>query len=179
MNRFSEIKTPTELDLLVAFFDLTAFSQYSRSHTTLGTFDLLSSYFEFVGDIIEGAGGSVIKFMGDAGLIAFSEGDIDPGVLALLELKASGDSWMKARNALCRNTVGAHFGPVVCGPVGTRQSKSFDVFGDTVNRAATLNRRGVAITPQVFRRLSSQTRQHFKKHTPPITYIPIGDRHPS
>jgi len=179
MNRFLEIKKPTELDLLVALFDLTAFSQYSRSHTNYETFDLLSSYFELVGDIIEAANGHVVKFMGDAGLIAFFEEDIDQGVEALLKLRESGDSWLESRNAICRNTIGAHFGPVVCGQVGVKGSKYFDIFGDTVNQAATLNRRGFAITPQVFRKLNSQTRKHFKKHTPPIIYIPTGAKHPS
>jgi len=55
--------------------------------------------------------------------------------------------------------------------------KRFDVFGHAVNIAALLTSDGLALTPQVFRRLTPQTRRHFKKHTPPISYISVEDRH--
>jgi len=47
--------------------------------------------------------------------------------------------------------------------------KRFDVFGHAVNIAALLTSDGLALTPQTCR--------HFKKHTPPISYISVEDRH--
>jgi hypothetical protein len=47
----------------------------------------------------------------------------------------------------------------------------------TVNIAATLKSNDLAITPQLFRRLNPDTRKLFKKHTPPITYIPVNESH--
>jgi class 3 adenylate cyclase len=82
-----------------------------------------------------------------------------------------------ARSDTCRHVVKAHFGRVCCGPIGTRDDKRFDVFGHAVNIAALLTSDGLALTPQVFRRLTPQTRRHFKKHTPPISYISVEDRH--
>jgi hypothetical protein len=40
-----------------------------------------------------------------------------------------------------------------------------------------LKTQGFAITPEVFRKLTPETRKLFKKHTPPVTYIPIGHPH--
>jgi len=97
--------------------------------------------------------------------------------LALLALKEQGDRWIVERGLQSRHIVKAHFGPVTCGPIGTRGDKRFDLFGETVNIAATLPANGLAITPQLFRKLATDTRQHFKKHTPPITYIPLAETH--
>jgi len=168
----------SERNLLVALFDLSSFGRFTRSHTSSDTWNFLSSYFEFVGDIINTGGGTVVKFMGDAGLVVFPEENIDRGVLALRELKTSGDRWLAERDSPCRNAIKAHFGPVTCGPIGTREEKHFDVIGDTVNIMVMLDTRSSAITPQVFRKLKPATRKHFKKHTPPIQYIPVEDDHP-
>ena len=67
--------------------------------------------------------------------------------------------------------------PVACGRVGTTAEKRVDVFGVTVNTAALLTSHGLALSPQVFRKLGAETRKLFKKHTPPVTYIPVGEAH--
>ena len=174
---FDGITTPQEIPLLVAFFDLTKFYAFSQSVPVDTLFNLLSDYFEFAGDIIESSGGKVIKFIGDAGLMAYPEDRVDAGVMALLDLKRQGDAWLADRKAPSRNHIQAHFGPVKCGLLGTRSEKRFDIIGETVNTAATLKSTGVVITPQVFRKLQPETRKFFKKHTPPITYISLTDQH--
>jgi len=72
-----------------------------------------------------------------------------------------------------------HFGSAGAARRGTRTDKRFDVFGVTVNTAAELRPSGFAMTPQVFRKLDPESRRAFKKHTPPITYIPVDERHES
>jgi len=37
----------------------------------------------------------------------------------------------------------------------------------------------LTITPALFRKLSPAKRQHFKKHTPPVSYIGIDDPRPT
>ena len=177
MTQFDSITTPQEMNLLVAFFDLTRFLRYSQNHTAQEMFDFTSAYFEFVGDIIEGSGGKIVKFIGDAGLIIYPEDKVNEGVLALIELKEKGDQWLADQGVSSRNIIQAHFGPVVCGPMGTRSDKRFDIMGHTVSTAAITKSKGIALTPQVFRKLDDKTRKRFKKHTPPITYIPVGESH--
>ncbi len=166
-----------EEEVLVAFFDLTRFGQYARAHTDREVFDMLQAYFEFVGEVVTEGGGDVVKFIGDAGLLAFPGTCVNSGVMALKRLKEEGDAWLQDHGVSCRNVVKAHFGPVICGPLGTREDKRFDVCGETVNMAALLKTDSFAISAQTFRKLRKETRQHFKKHTPPVTYIPVAHQH--
>lgn len=79
--------------------------------------------------------------------------------------------------AQCRQIIKAHVGAVVSGALGTRTAKGFDVIGETVNTAATLPSHGLALTAELFRKLSPGTRKRFKKHTPPVRYIPLEESH--
>ena len=177
MTIFNEITAPQEMKVLVAFFDLTGFTRFGRTHSMREGFEMLSEYYEFIGDIVEGSGGKVVKFIGDAGLIVYAEADVNRGVLALKSLQETGDAWLADRNIGSRNIIKVHFGPVYGGPLGVRGNKHFDVLGETINTAVTLKSNGFAMTPQVFRKLDPDTRKLFKKHTPPITYIPVDESH--
>jgi len=177
MTIFDEITTPQEMEVLVAFFDLTGVTRFARSHSAQEIFELLSGYYEFVGDIIESSSGKVVKFIGDAGLIVYAEADVNRGVLALKSLQETGDAWLADHHMPSRNLIKVHFGPVYGGPLGVRTDKHFDILGETINTAATLKSNGFAMTPQVFRQLDPDTRKLFKKHTPPVTYIPVSESH--
>ena len=177
MHALDAIQSPQQCDLLVAFSDLTAFKHFAQDLNEERLFAAMAEYYELVGDIVTDGGGKVVKFIGDAALLVFPADGIDAGVLALRTLKERGDQFFSDRGAVCRHIIKIHFGPVCYGPIGTRDDKRFDVFGHTVNIAALLPSDGVAMTPQAFRRLAPETRQHFKKHTPPISYISVEDRH--
>ncbi len=171
MIDFSSIKSPIEADLLISFFDLTNFIKISNSLSTLELFDALSQFYELAGSVVEKSGGRVIKFIGDAGLAVFSEEYADAGVRSLIALQKETGRFFTARGLQTRLIVKAHFGRAACGPLGTLSDKRIDVIGDAVNTAATLASKGFAISPQVFRKLSAETRRYFAKLTPPITYI--------
>ena len=177
MSTLHAIDGPQERELLVAFFDLTRFHHYCKNHSDREVIDMLSAYYELVGDIIEEAGGTVISFIGDAGLLAFPDTLVNEGVLALKTLKETGDAWLKDYGVPSEAIIKAHFGPVQCAQLGTRTNKQLDIIGLTVNTAALLSSRGIAITPQVFRKLDTNNRKLFKKHTPPVTYIPVEEKH--
>lgn len=177
MSAFDHIDVPTEIDALVAFTDLTLFSRFASSIPGPELFATLSDYYELVGDIATESGGQVIKFIGDTALIAYPEEQVGQGVQGLLEVQARGDAFWQQKDAPCRHYIRLHFGTVTCGPIGTREKKQFDLFGATVNTAATVQSHGFAMTPQVFRKLDPETRKLFKKHTPPITYIAAAERH--
>ncbi|MBT5873387.1 MAG: adenylate/guanylate cyclase domain-containing protein [Candidatus Latescibacteria bacterium] len=177
MRFLDAIEGPQERELLVAFFDLTRFHHYCQNHSDLEITEMLDGYYELVGDIVEVAGGSVVKFIGDAGLLAFPDTDVNEGVVALKALKDTGDRWLKSHGVPCEAIIKAHFGSVQCARLGTRSDKRLDLMGLTVNTASLLSSRGIALTPQVFRKLDPATRKLFKKHTPPVTYIPVPERH--
>ncbi|MEZ7891878.1 MAG: adenylate/guanylate cyclase domain-containing protein [Candidatus Wallbacteria bacterium] len=171
MTDLNSIKSPVELNLLVSFFDLANFIKISNSRKNLELFDLLSEFYEFAGNIIENAGGKIIKFIGDAGLAVFPEENVDNGIHALLKLQKETEIFFQKKNVQTRLIVKTHFGCAAYGPLGPAGNKRPDVLGETVNTAATLNSKNFAISPQAFRKLSPQTRKLFAKYTPPITYI--------
>jgi len=177
MDHMKNLAEPAEAELLVAFSDLTLFSRYAQTSSERELFETMASYFEFVGDVVEKAGGMLVKCIGDAALIAFTAERADEGVNALMTLREEGDRWLEGRGLPCRHVIKAHFGPVVCGPVGPKGDKRFDLYGKTVNVTALTKSFGLALTPQAFRKLEPETRKRFKKHTPPVTYIPVEADH--
>jgi adenylate cyclase len=165
-----------ETDCLVAFYDITGFISFAKGRPPADVLALCAGYFDVTGTIIEGAGGRLIKTLGDAGLCVFEHAD--DGVTALRQVQHAGDAWLRDQGWSGRAVVKAHWGPVAFGFVGPPNRKRLDAYGDTVNTAAVLNAREprFAMTPQVLRQLSADGRKAFKKHTPPITYIPAAAR---
>ena len=171
MEKFEQKK------LLVVFCDLTNYAKIARKVDETEVFKYLSKIFEIIGEIIESSNGQVIKFIGDAALITFEENDIDTGIIALKQLKTEIDSYNKKLNYESQLIIKAHFGQVVAGMIGTKNRKMYDIFGNVVNIAAKLPSNGYAISVEVFRQLKPETRKLFKKHTPPITYIGVAEKH--
>ena len=140
-------------------------------------FALLADYYSLVGQIIEDGGGRVLKYMGDAALIIFPEDCVDSAVGALLDLREQGDGWLKEREFESTHAINAHFGPACVGYVGSKDAKQLDAFGETINIAASRPTHSLSLSTQAFRKLSPLSRKAFKKHTPPLTYIPTDERH--
>jgi adenylate cyclase len=138
---------------LVACSDVAGYAKFAAKKSEEDVFRLLSSYYEFIGDIVAPSHGRVIKFMGDAALMFFPESATDEGVRALLKLQADGDHFLGGRDCPCRHHVRAHFGPVYLGEIGTRDDKRTDIFGSTINTLFLLKAPGSAITPEAFRKL--------------------------
>jgi adenylate cyclase len=168
-----ETNVRAEVPLLVAFADLTRFAAQSLRVSDLELAAMMDVFYQRVTSRIDDAGGRVVKFIGDAALIVFSEADADRGVAALLDLKEDIDSFMADNDWECRMNIKAHFGTVIAGPYAGR----FDVLGKNVNAAAMLDSTGVALSVEAFRKLLAETRKRFKKHTPPVTYIRLEDPH--
>jgi class 3 adenylate cyclase len=166
-----------EVPLLIAFADLTRFMVQAGRVTDLELADTLDAFYERIAERAVSAGGTLVKFIGDAAMMVFPEDAVDPGVEALLHMKEETDAYFTARGWECRLVVKAHFGSVVAGPFGAANDKHLDVLGNAVNAAARLDSVGVAISADAFRKLSPSLRKRFKKHTPTITYIRAEDPH--
>ena len=178
MSFWTELRVPTERELLVGFYDLTGYMRYAERAEAGELLELMAGYFALTGQILSDAGGRLIKTMGDAGLAAFPVELVDAGVLAFQALQREGDEWLARHAYKTRAIVKLHLGRVAIGMVGAPGQQIIDLYGKTVNVAAQLPSTGLAMTPAVFRRLAPATRQSFKKHTPPISYIEAADTRP-
>lgn len=170
-------ETRSQVSLLIIFTNLNPFAALCQSKSDDEVAAILDWYYESLGVAIERAGGRVVKFIGDGSLIVFPEDRVDSGVEALLELKKSIDSFMRGHGWESRLAVKVHFGTALAGTFGTANDRRYDVVGKHVNAAAKLDFGGVTLSVAAFRKLSPEMRKHFKKSTPPITYIRAEDQH--
>ena len=179
MSFWTDLRVPTEHELLVGFYDLSGYTRYIEQTEPRQVLETMAGYFALTGQILGDAGGRLIKTIGDAGLAAFPIDAVDAGVRAFQAVRSNGREWLMQRGYKTDAIVKLHVGPVAIGKVGGPGLEIIDVFGKTVNVAATLPSTGLAMTPAVFRSLQAETRTLFKKHTPPISYIDVTDHHPS
>ncbi len=135
---FKAIKTPIELTLVMAFADPTNYVKVCEEKSSREIFDMMSEYFELAGDIVEGAGGKIVKFMGDAVFAVFPGDDPAKAVNTLEKLKFQVESFFKRQGIESVLKVKAHIGSATCGAIGTRTHKLFDVVGHEVNVTALL-----------------------------------------
>jgi class 3 adenylate cyclase len=164
---------PCETEGVVAFFDLDRFHRFTMEHEDSCLYELLFQYYILVGEIVEKAGGTIIKFIGDAGLVFFPIESADACVHAMLALKSKGDRWLKKHGADCEAVVRIHAGSVMLGPLGTELDKRLDIVGRTVNAAACLPSSGFAMSESVFAKLKPQTKKLFTKRSLEVTFVPI------
>ncbi len=162
-----------EKEILISFSDLTGYNKLSQALEDKETFALLSGYYGIVSNEVEKAGGILVKFIGDAAMIAFPAEKTDEGIKTLRALKQKVDAYFVEQDIKqCRLMVKAHYGTAVSTIINGR----VDFFGKNINAAAALKTNGFAVTPQVFRKLSPAVRKFFKKQTPPVTYIPVEEK---
>lgn len=167
----------TEVPLLVVFTSFTRFTAQVDRLEDAEVARVMAEYYALAGSAIRAAGGRVVKFIGDAMLAVFPADQVDAGARALLDLKDASDRFMADRGWDCRLVVKAHFGPVAAGHFGADDDRRYDILGKTVNITVRLDSQGVALSAEAFRRLGPDMRRRFKKHTPPITYIRVEDKH--
>jgi adenylate cyclase len=154
----------------VAFFDLSRFDEWTSSDQDAAVAVFLSGFYVLAADHIEGGGGRIVKFMGDAGLAVFPVDSAEEAIFALGDLTEAARRLAREHGLDAYLNVSVHVGPVVAGEFGPPGQVRYDVIGKTVNIAARLGRRGVTLSAQAFRCLSPEGRKRFEKITRPITY---------
>ena len=171
-----EADARAERELIISFIDLSTFTRDASHREEAVIAETMDAYYERVAHHAATAAGIAVKFIGDGALLVFPTERADDAVRALLALRDDVDAWMARECWVSRLMVKAHTGKVVAGGFGPRGAKRFDVIGNVVNTTARLPR-PFHVTPQLFRLLSPDARRRFKKHTPPVTYIPTEDGH--
>jgi class 3 adenylate cyclase len=130
---YDTITEPMECEVIVATADIAGFTGMCRDRSEQEVFKILDEFYELVGDVVHGADGKVVKFMGDSELIIFPAGKAREVNTALRGLQTQAQEIWSDFHAKCRVRIDAHIGIAVCGPLGTAGDKRFDVTGNTVN----------------------------------------------
>jgi class 3 adenylate cyclase len=154
----------------IAFFDLSRIMECSNSQEDARVAAFLQEFYLLGAKLIGEAGGRIVKYMGDAGLVAFPTDAAEPVICALGEFSGAARALAREHGLDVWLNVNIHVGPVVAGTFGPPGEEQYDVIGKTVNVAARLGRRGVTLSQQAFRCLSPEARERFDKIKPPVTY---------
>jgi PAS domain S-box-containing protein len=140
-------------EVAVVFADLVEFTRLSARETPERTMELLRDLHGRLTDVVLSHGGTLEKFLGDGLMATFGtpmRGDRDASnalecAVGMIEAMISWNSQrIAAAEAPLRIGIGAHFGPVILGDVGTDRRLEYAVVGDTVNvanRLETMTRR--------------------------------------
>jgi len=120
-------------EVTLVFTDLTDSTAMFETLGDAGAFAFVRDHFDLLRNVVEAAGGVVVKTIGDAVMAAFH--DPRRGLEAALEMRDRFEAWAPAArlDPRPRLKVGVHAGPVLA--VRTPAS-GLDYFGRTVNVAA-------------------------------------------
>ncbi|MCC2617406.1 adenylate/guanylate cyclase domain-containing protein [Aestuariibacter halophilus] len=143
-----ELGHADEDDVAILFCDIRGFTGLSEKMTPQELMKFLNSYFLRMNDPIHQNGGFIDKFIGDAIMALFDHPDGTNADKARDALKAAVDL-RYALNIYNRHRgnsgyppinigIGAHFGPVIIGTVGSDDRMDTTVIGDSVNIANRL-----------------------------------------
>ena len=142
MLRSPKELAPQKVEATVLFCDLVGFTTLCEGLETDHLVQVLNAYFTDMVDIIQGQGGIVTQFQGDAILAVFNVplGDRDHPAKALaaaraMHLHLENSTFLTQTLAI---RVGIATGPVIAANVGAASRMNYTVHGDTVNLAARL-----------------------------------------
>lgn len=134
-------------DVAVLFADIVGFTAYSEDHPAEDVFVLLRQFHRRMEQVVFDHGGTVDNYIGDCIMATFGvpRAGHDDATRAIRCAEAMVDAlakWNEARGIagwpLVDVRIGAQFGSVVLGAVGSERSLSFAVVGDAVNVASRL-----------------------------------------
>jgi adenylate cyclase len=134
-------------DVAVLFADIVGFTRMAERMTPEAVVTLLRQYHERMTVQIFACGGSVEKYIGDEIFAVFGvpepSGEDAANALRCAErMIAALDVWNGEREQQGETPlafgIGLNCGPAVIGDVGSEQSLSFTIIGDTVNTASRL-----------------------------------------
>lgn len=146
-ERSNPFSRPKEHSAGVLFADLVAFTTWSEKHTPVQTIGLLREVHGLLADIVFRHNGTLDKFIGDGLMATFgtpepTSKDASNTLRAMVEMVDVFERWKETKDELEGGTlklaVGAHYGPVVIGNIGSERRLEFAVLGDTVNVASRL-----------------------------------------
>ena len=141
------LETVRSQDAGVIFADLVGFSRFAEMVTPEQLIEMLRAFHHRMEGVVFEHGGTLDKFLGDGVMATFgtprtSPEDAANALRCARAMLTTVDEWNGRREAagfpVVRLSVGAHFGPIVMGDVGSERRLEFAVIGDTVNVASRL-----------------------------------------
>lgn len=140
----------------IIFTDVRGFTSFSESTTPEEVVASLNEHFNVIASIVLKHDGTILKYIGDAAMIAFNvplnQDDFrHKAILTSIEIQKGIEEMNKKREAEGKRRIevgiGMATGPLVEGNIGSEHYMDYTVIGDTVNLASRLN--GVAAAGEI------------------------------
>jgi class 3 adenylate cyclase/HAMP domain-containing protein len=173
-----QVGTSATRSVAVLFSDIRGYTRMSEGMRPLEVFAMLNDYLERMGRAVDGAGGFVDKYIGDAIMALFDDDHTDVLLDAIVamrgELRALNRERVAAGLPAIEHGIGAHAGDVVMGTIGFTSKIESTVIGDAVNVASRVEGltkdRGVAvlITGAIVARLREPERFRLRRLDEPV-----------
>jgi adenylate cyclase len=129
------------LNAAIWFSDLFGWSRLANTMSPEDAVALANDYFEVVDNAVTGAGGEVLKLIGDAVLAIFPiDGDAGAACAAALAAARDARSNADAAGGAFTFGIGLHLGELAYGNVGSPSRLDFTVMGQAVNMSARIEK---------------------------------------
>ena len=130
-------------EVTMFFSDVVGFSTLSEAMTPEEIVSLMNGYLTSMSEAIEGAGGFVDKYIGDAivaifGAPARSADHAIEAVAAAFDCQGRLDVFNREHAPPIQHRIGLNAGEALIGNIGSRRRFNYTAFGDTVNLASRL-----------------------------------------
>ncbi len=150
----------------VLFADIVGFTPMSAKVSPTQLIALLNEIFSQFDALTEKFGLEKIKTIGDAYMVAGGlptpRGDHVEAVARLaIAMRDTVESFVTPSGDPLQLRIGIHTGPVAAGVIGTKKF-TYDLWGDTVNRAARMESHGEPGTIQISERVADALRSQFE-----------------
>ncbi len=131
----------------VLFSDIRRFTTLAEALTPQEVVDMLNEYFGVMTEIIEGHGGAIDKYIGDAVMAVFgapvereaaAESAVAAAVRMVVRLRALNARRTGRGARPLEIAIGLASGEIVAGPIGSATRMEYTVIGDSVNLASRL-----------------------------------------
>lgn len=157
---------PEERTLVLLLSDLAGFAKWAGGVSCLEVAAVLDEHYRRFVSEVTGRGGTVIKFLGDAGLAVFEPSDVGKAIECARALAGP--------HAEPRMSAGVrvHRATVAYGRLGPPEHDPVDVVGPGVNALFMMRgTRGIRISDAVWDALDPAARDGFEAEGDPPTYV--------
>lgn len=165
----------TTKNQIIALFDLENFVRIAKKLNSAETFILINEIHTLSMASLMVFKPSIAKNIGDSTMFILNDDEPDRLVQELFFLKKKIEQYLFGKGFNNKASFSCHFGEVTFGKIGIPPYESLDAFGEAINTTFVMNgtpfRGRFNISPQLFRKLGSETRKMFHKYTPQIVYI--------
>jgi class 3 adenylate cyclase len=159
--------------MLVA--DLAGFARAVTPLTTMQLAALVDRFYCIAAEMVEGAGGRIVKFIGDGCLAIFDESDAARAVDCARNLVAPIRAFGREYGLDLDIGANVHSSLVVEGEFGVGASRRFDIIGAGVIHTFRMGAGpGIRISEPVYRKQPNELRSVWTKRQAPATYTLKG-----